>query len=133
MILPVIISFVLVNALGFLWYSKFLFGKQWMAIIGATGTEKPKGMAGVMALQFVTSLIQVFSINFLLALLIPLNLLTTLICSFAIFFGFTMPVEAGNALWSGKSRKTAWKMFGISVGYQLAVAIIIALVYWFAR
>lgn len=137
MILPVLISFVIVNVLGFLWYSKNSpFGKTWMNIIGMSESmPKPtkKQMAGMFGLQFLTSLIQIFSINFLLALLIPLNLLTTVICSVAIFVGFIMPIVAGNALWSGKSCKMSWKMFGISAGYQLVSALIIALVFWFAR
>lgn len=138
MIIPTLISFVIINVLGFLWYSKFMFGKTWMNITGAcqdgeSNNKKMKGMIGVFALQFATSFIQIFATNFLLALLIPLNLLTTVICSAVIFAGFIMPVEAGNALWSGKPRKMAWKMFGISAGFQLVIALIIALVFWFAR
>lgn len=138
MIIPTIVSFVIINILGFVWYSKFFFGKQWKDITGACKDEndqpkKMKGMAGVMGLQFLTSFIQTFATNFLLALLIPLNLLTAVICATAIFVGFIMPVEAGNALWSGKSRATAWKMFGISAGFQLVVALIIGVVFWFAR
>lgn len=138
MIIPTIIAFVIINVLGFVWYSKFLFGKQWMAIVGPCEDEngkpkKMKGMAGVMGLQFATSFIQTFATNFLLALLIPLNLLTTIICSSVIFLGFIMPVVAGNALWSGKPCKVAWKMFAISAGFQLVTALVIALVYWVAK
>ncbi len=137
-ILSIIVSFVVTAVLGFVWYSPAMFGKTWMRIMGdcvdsSGASKKGKGMLGMYGLQFLVALIYIFAFNFLLALLIPLNLFTTFICTLGIFVGFVLPIVAVNALWSGKPRKAAWKMFAISGGYQFVMSLIIGLVYWLVR
>jgi hypothetical protein len=44
--------------------------------------------------------------------------------AFWIWLGFVMPVQAGGALWSGKTKQLSWAMFLIGAGYQLVTLLL---------
>ncbi len=108
---------------GFLWYGPMLFGKQWMKLMGYT--EKSLAAAK-------TQMGKTYGISFLLALVTAYVMAHALVFgnnylgmsgpgagmqgAFYFWLGFTMPVQATDVLFGGKS----WALFKINTGYQLA-------------
>lgn len=134
-LIAVIISFVLSLVIGFVWYSPVLFGKTWMRLQGANPTAKVsmKDMTGVMAANALATLFYVAAFTFTLAVLLPMNVFSILICVLGIYLGFTLPILAQNALWTNLPKRSAWKVFGITAGHHLVVAIVMGIIFWIVR
>lgn len=122
---------------GFVWYGP-LFGKKWAQVIGMKMPEgltrkemmaMQKAMIPHYLLNFLVSFIQYYALGFFAALIGGLTVSGALLYAVFVWVGFTMPVQAGTAIWSGKSKKDSWMMFGLSTGYQL-VALLIGSVIW---
>ena len=116
-----------------LWHSKAMFGKAWMQVMGvdpnmtdAQMKEASKGMALTYIAQFVLSLIEAFilALFVMMAATIGMGVMTAI----WIFIGFMLPIIGGAALWSGKPKNLAWKMFGISAGFQLVIIVVYAVI-----
>ncbi len=113
---------------GFVWYGP-LFGKAWMRIMGVeTMSEEQKqamkkGMWGMYAVQFVLSLITagVLAVHIGYWSDASASAIGIAICT---WFGFVMTATASAALWSGKPKNVAWKMFFISAGAQLVTFVV---------
>lgn len=130
--LAVLVCGVASMVVGFVWYGP-LFGKVWMQIMGAdtmTAQEKEamkKSMWGMYLLQFILSLITAG----VLAVFIASSADTTtsaVAIAISSWLGFVMTTNAGAALWSGKPKKIAWKMFFVSSGAQLVTFVIFGLI-----
>ncbi len=127
---------VLSMIVGVIWYGP-LFGKQWAEVIGS---KMPSGLskAEMMAMQkamiptyltnFVVSFAQYYALGFVAALLVitvgGLTVLGALMYGVFIWLGFIVPVLTVGALWSGKSKRHSWMMFGLTAGYQLVVVLL---------
>jgi hypothetical protein len=121
--LAVLVAGVVSMALGFLWYSPVLLGKQWMKEKGLTSDKLKKAqkeMGKLYGLSFVVSLItacilfhvMTFSENFYHY---P-SVQTGLTSGFWMWLGFMMPVQITATIFGDRN----WKLFGIDTGYQLA-------------
>lgn len=130
--LAVLVAGVAAMIVGSIWYG-FLFKKAWGNVIGMDLNMSPekakamqKRMGGAYFLQFILSLLTAGVLSY------HLNNFsgdkTSLGITLCIWFGFVMTTLAGGAIWSGKSRATAWKMFFITAGAQLATFIVFALI-----
>lgn len=135
--LTALASAVVGMILGLVWYGP-LFGKKWAQVTGMkmpTGLSKAemmamqKAMIPTYAANFVVTFIQFFALGFFAALIGGLTVSGSLLYAVFIWVGFTMPVEAMNALWSGKSKKDSWMMFGLTAGYQLVILLIGAVIW----
>ena len=120
------ITTVLATALGMLWYGP-LFGKHWMKVMGvhfATPEDKKKAQKGMMPiylLQMLVTFIMFLAFAYFNLFIGPLTIVGGIVFGLFIWFGFIMPIEAGNALWSGKTKKLSLHMFLISTFYQMIV------------
>lgn len=123
--------------IGFVWYGPF-FGKKWGEIVGMPAREAMsdadnkafgKKMIPLYLLNMLVAFVQFYAIGFFAAFIGGITASGALLYGFFIWFGFVMPIQAGMAIWSGKSRKLSWTMFGISAGYQLVI-IILGAVIW---
>jgi hypothetical protein len=132
--LAVLVCGVAAMIIGFIWYGP-LFGKTWMKIMHAESMSDAqkqamkKNMGAMYFLQFVMSLITASVLAYFIT-----NATTSMpsvsgvsiaICA---WFGFVLTTEAGAALWSGKPKKVAWKMFLISASGALVTFIIFGLI-----
>lgn len=132
----------LVNSiLGFIWYGP-IFGKAYGEIVGIPAasqmTEEENKTFGnkmipLYITNFVLAFISFFALAYFAIFIGRLNIVGALTYAGFIWFGFIMPIEAGNALWSGKPKKLAWRLFFLTAGFQLisflAAAAIWALIY----
>ncbi len=132
--LAIIIVTVITIVLGMGWFGP-LFGKVWAEVIGmpepSTQTAEEKKCAGqkmmpVMITNTVVTLIMMTILYLNVKGLAPVSGITT---AFIAWFGFVMPIQAGNALWSGKPRRLAWMMFLLTASYQLLCFVIAGALY----
>ena len=128
----VLVCGVVSMVIGFVWYGP-LFGKAWLQIMGAesmTSEQKEmmrKNMWGMYLIQFILSLITVGVLAVHIASWsdISASAIGIAVCT---WFGFVMTTTAGAALWSGKPKRLAWKMFFISAGAQLVSFVVFGFV-----
>ncbi len=131
--IAIVVCAVVSMAIGMIWHSPAMFGKIWMQVIGANPNmsaeemkEASKGMGLVYIAQFVLSLIQAFVLS--LFIMMAANMGMAVMTALWIFAGFMLPIIGGGALWSGKPKALAWKMFGVSAGFQLIVLVVYAVI-----
>ena len=111
-ILAILVAVIAHMIIGTLWYSRFLFGKQWASLIGISLEEKPAPYK--MLLMFIASLLTAFILSVLLFFLAPLYILAVMI-ALAVWIGFILPTTLNPILWVKKS----WKLFFINAGFYL--------------
>jgi hypothetical protein len=121
---------VLAMILGAIWYGP-LFGKKWMAIVGATNMdkaarEKMKKSAGKLYLvQFLLVLFQVWVLAFYIKGWEEASGVTNALWIWA---AFVMPTIAACSMWNNDAKKIAWSRFLIQGGYQLILFILFGLI-----
>ena len=103
----VLVSAVAGIFIGSIWYGP-LFGKKFMALMGfeklsADEQEKmKKGMAITYALQFLSSVLMLGILAWLMSALGANTHLSGMRTAFWVWLGFVMPVQLGQQLWGGK-------------------------------
>jgi hypothetical protein len=115
------------TAVGFLWYSYALFGKQWVALMGYTkeSLEKAKKTMGPKyGISMLVGLVQAFVLGlFALGFRVE-GVRGHLIVAAWCWVGFVMPTQLTAWIFGGKN----FKLFLIDTGYQLASLIVMAVV-----
>ena len=121
--LAVLIAAVVTVPLGFLWYSPYVLGKQWMRERGMTAESMKKSQSEMgkwYAVSLVVALITAYFLSHVMVLsenffgypMLKVGLTT----AFWMWLGFVMPVQLTATIFSDKRN---WTLFGIDTGYQL--------------
>lgn len=127
--LGVLLAAVASMVVGFIYYSPFVVGKQWMKLSGITDM-KPKGsdMARIYGTSFVLALISAYVLVFLIvtgmAYFHSTKLTAALLAAFWAWVGFVLPVLVADYLFT----KKPLKLVGINAGYQLLSLLAMGLV-----
>ncbi|TAL49302.1 DUF1761 domain-containing protein [Patescibacteria group bacterium] len=104
--LAVLVGGIAVIAIGALWYSPLLFGKQWVKLSGITEekirTAKAKGMAKAYILQFLFALLSVYVLAHLSAVQGVSTVSGIWSLVFWVWLGFQVPIQIGSVLWENK-------------------------------
>ena len=125
--IAVFIAAVSGMVIGAAWYSKFLFGSQWMTLMGFTDEHKSKaqkGMAKSFALGFVAQLVMAYVLAYFVQLAGVASIAGALTLGFWVWIGFVATAMLGIVLWEGKSTK----LYVINAGYQLVSILVMATV-----
>lgn len=129
--IAVFLAAVASMAIGFLWYSPMILGKQWIKEKGLTkeAMEKAKKEMGKWyALSFVASLITAYVLSHVMVLSQNFfnyePLATGVITAFWMWLGFVMPVQLTATIFGGKN----FKLLGIDTGYQLVALLAMGVV-----
>lgn len=128
--LAVVACAVASMGLGAVWYGP-LFGKKWMAIVGATAMdearrkEMQRGAAKLYIVQFLLTLFQAWVLAYYIAGWADASGLEN---SLWIWAAFIMPTVAAGAMWNNDSAKISWARFLIQGGYQLVIFVMFGLV-----
>ncbi|HEU5183028.1 MAG TPA: DUF1761 domain-containing protein [Gemmatimonadaceae bacterium] len=121
--IAILVAAIAAFALGALWYSNAMFGRQWMAAHGHT-PEKLAAMQSSMgktyAFSFVTYLITAMVIALLIGLTGGASLVGGIVIAVLAWLGFGFPIGLNGNLFSGKPAS----VFMIDAGYQLIYMII---------
>lgn len=126
----IIVCAIVSMIIGSVWYG-VIFKNAWMKIIGVEHNtpEENKRMQRIMmplyAIQFLLSLLQVYV---LAGINRGLPLSGSLHNSIVVWFGFIIPILAGNVMWTTKTPKQMWKQFLIQAGYQLVLFVAFGLI-----
>lgn len=110
-------------AVGYLWYSPVLFGKQWMKMSGLTEAkleEAKKDMPKTYFSSYLLSIVMAYVLTHVMTMSMSYfgysALQTGLTSAFWMWLGFVMPVQATAVLY-GENKN--WTLFAINTGYQL--------------
>ena len=99
----IIVAAIANMVVGYLWYSKMLFGKAWMKLMGKKDMGKKDSMLMMMGAGYVSSVVMAY----VLAIFIQLNGAVTPLAgamtAFWAWLGFVATVTLGSVLWEGKS------------------------------
>jgi len=120
-ILP-LVGAILVTALGAFWYGS-LFGKTYRSAMGITMpvdmAAAKKDMIIRTVLDFVSSFVMFFGFLTILNLSYAGTYKAALVIGALFWFFFVMTQKASGAIWSGRSKRESWVLFGLNAGYSL--------------
>lgn len=116
--LAVIVSAIVTFGLGALWYSPFLFGKQWVEFNGVTPDKVAamrKNAPQLYAISFVGYLVMAVMFAVLLRMTHIEHLLGGAKLGFLLWIGFVATVGLTASLYAGRNLKA----YALDAGYQL--------------
>lgn len=111
--LAVLVSGIVIFALGGLWYSPVLFARRWIALQGRTEEqERAQAAAANMPLMYVSAFICGFVTAWVMALILAhiatsleLNAAHGALIGFMVWLGFAATTSYATALFSGKPKQ----------------------------
>lgn len=128
---------------GSLWYSPLLFGNIWIKLSKFSEKDmeqaREKGMGKIFAIQFVSSLVMAYVLNFVLRIFLgfgpgnlvstELNVLHAMVFAAFIWLGFFATIGLNMVLWDGKPLK----LYFIHVGCSLVTLVFMTVILFFVR
>ncbi|MBI2675923.1 MAG: DUF1761 domain-containing protein [Candidatus Aenigmarchaeota archaeon] len=117
-------------AIGMLWYSPLLFGKQWMELSGRSEKEMKQAKKGIWK-TYSASFIMGFVMAYVLAMFLEIFrarlTIEAMQIAFMAWVGFVATTIANDFLYSGKPMKLYW----INAGYYAVSLIAMGMVlFW---
>lgn len=129
--LAILVCGIVAMIIGSIWHGP-LFGKAQMEVMGAENMspERKEAMKrqmwGMYFVQFLMALLTAWAID---EVILHWNgAATPVTIAIFLWLGFAVTLMGGGALWSGKPKKLAWKMFWIGIGNELITFIVFALI-----
>lgn len=106
---PIIVASIAAFAIGALWYSPVLFGKEWMALTKMSGADmaaaKTKGMWKLYAVQFITTLVMFAVLAFIISTVSVISAADGAYFGFLVWLGFVATQAVAGLLWERKPFK----------------------------
>lgn len=123
LIVAAVVSFII----GMLWYSPMLFGKLYMKAVG--GHDGNKGnMAGMMVLQFIFGLIQVWALSRILNSQGVTTVNDALMSGAIVWLGFSVINAWSTQMWENRNATGMWiSVFCNLVTVLAAAAILVSI------
>ena len=125
--LAVLVSGVVIFLLGGVWYSKLLFARQWMALMGKS-EEELHANAGSIPLNFLLAFLCGTLSAYVLAALLnhhqPATIERGAKLGAVCWLGFTAPSSLATAVFS----QTPKKLWAINVGYDLVAYVLAGMI-----
>ena len=126
-ILAVFVAGIVTFAIGGLWYSPLLFGKQWVAF-NEVGADKVAAMRKnapkLYGLSFVCYLVMAAMFAILLRMTHIEHIVGGAKLGFLLWFGFVATVGLTASLYGGRSMKA----YALDAGYQLVFLVVMGLI-----
>jgi hypothetical protein len=128
----VLIAAVASMGLGFLWYSPYMFGKQWMKMMGYTQESMKKAqkeMGSMYALSFVGALVMAYVLSHVMGLsqyfYSYTPVMTGITSAFFAWIGFVAPVQMTEVIF-GKNKNR--NLYFINTSYQLTSLVLMGVI-----
>lgn len=115
----VLVAAAINMAIGAVWYSPALFGKEWAHLLGKKVGDMGDANRGY-AITAIGALIQAWILAHLVRYAGDLSFWRGLVTSFWLWLGFVAIVMAGAMVFEGRS----WKLWKINAGYYFVVLLI---------
>jgi len=130
--LAILVSTIVIFALGGLWYSPLLFAKRWIALQGRTEEqERAQAAAANMPLMYASAFITGLLISWAMAIVLahiandlPMNAAHGALIGFILWLGFAASTSYATALFSGKPRQ----LWLIDSAYNLVCFVIAGII-----
>ncbi len=116
--LAVIVSAVAAMGIGFAWYSKSLFGKRWMKLVGLSEAElekRKKEMGPKYGLMAVSALVMAYVLTHIVYYTGATTISGGMQAGFWVWLGFVATTSLGDVIFVGRPRD----LYLINVGYHL--------------
>jgi len=122
--LGVIICVVVAIAVGFVWYSRFLFLNPWLAGIGKGPefVQRPNPMNYV--IMIVTSFVVALFLDALIRIMGSTGAAGGFLAGVIVWIGFVASTSASNAAFGGRG----WKVWGIEAGNHLVTLVLMGII-----
>lgn len=127
LLLSPFLAMVASMVIGMAWYSPFMFGNQWIKLMGLNTkkmTAMKKSMGTMYALNAVGAFVQAFILKVMADLTLAWSVQSVIELGFWLWLGFIVPTLFLQVAFAGKSPK----LFVLDAGYQLASVIVMAVV-----
>src|SRR5579862_9434363 len=115
----VIVAAAINMAIGAVWYSPALFGKQWAHLLGKKAGDMGDANKGY-AITGVGALLQAWILSHFVSYAGDLTFWRGLVTGFWLWVGFVAIIMAGAMVFEGRS----WKLWKINAGYYFVVLLI---------
>ena len=121
----ILVAAVVAFAIGALWYSPVLFGKEWMKLTQTSDSDisvaKAGGMWGSYVVHFIATLVSFAVLGFAIAATGSMNAGDGAFIGFLAWLGFVAVIGVSELLWEKKSMKlvminTVQVLVGLVVG-----------------
>jgi hypothetical protein len=121
---PVLVAAVVAFAIGALWYSPILFGKEWMALTKTSDSDmsaKASGMWKSYIVHFIATIISFCVLAFIVASTSVSSASDGAFLGFFTWLGFVAPIGVSELLWERKPMKlilinTIQVLLGLIIG-----------------
>ncbi len=110
-----LVALIASMVIGYIWYSKPVFGKTWMNLIGKTEEDLKKGAGKAMGIMIVCAIITVYVLSHIVDYATATTWLEGVQTGFWVWLGFVATVLVMNAGYEGRPMKLP----AINAGYQL--------------
>lgn len=115
--MAVVIAAVLAMVVGFAWYSKAVFGKRWMKLVGQTDEDQKKGnMPMLFGIMFVGALVEAYILAHFIHYAGAYSLVNGVKTGVWAWLGFVATTSLANTLFEKRSMELYW----VNAGYALA-------------
>lgn len=119
--IAVLTSAVLAMIIGSLWYSKSLFGKEWMKLVGLSEDDTKKGNMPVLyGTMFVGAMIEAYVLAYFIQYAGAYGLINGIKVGLWAWLGFVATTSLGNSMFEQKPIK----LWYINAGYALVNLIV---------
>ena len=124
----VVVSGIVIFMIGGLWYSRLLFAKRWVALMGKSEEDLKQAAPGARPFVFVCALLTAWAFAVILNHFSPVTPLRAILLAGLCWVGFAAATSYGTAMFSG-TPKALWL---INSGYNLIsfIAAALILAYW---
>ena len=126
----VVIGAILAMVVGSVWYSKALFGKEWMKLVGKSESDINKGnMPLLYGTMFVGALVEAYVLAHFIHYAGAYSLINGIKTGIWAWLGFVAVTSLANSMFEGRPMK----LFYINAGYALVNLMIMGAVIGLVR
>lgn len=126
-LMAVLVCGIASMVIGFVWYSKALFGNTWMKLSGVSEADMKKANSNMPMLygtMFIASLVMAYVLAHFAKYAGALTLTDGMVAGFWAWLGFVATTMLTNVLYEGKPVK----LYLINAGYQLVTLVVMGMI-----
>lgn len=129
----IILAVVAAMIIGFVWYSKGVFGTVWMRLAGLDSEKMKKGMAGPMLATVIGALITSYILAYMAFLSHAFFKNSFFMDSVNVAFWLAIGISATTLVIHNSFERKPWKLTALTIGNRLVTIIVMGAVIGFFK